>query len=233
MVRISLLGQHQMFVKSSLGPWLILSGAVLVIASAYRILTSVSSDDDAAGHAHIDDGKIKTSSGEESGHPSSWMALLLLLPVTALFAVKPGSLGSFAAERTRFSVDGAVKIDLAPLKIDSRGSASVMLIDVWMHKLYDQSASLTTTPLRMIGFVVPDATSTVDHQTFLLTRFKINCCAADGIAIQVRVTGTTTGIPPTDSWIELTGTFSPSSEQIPDVKLIELRSIPEPKNPYE
>ena len=130
-------------------------------------------------------------------------------------------------------VSGAVDISYAPLAVDAQGSAEIMLNEIWMRASYDKTKSLTKQPLRMVGFVVPDKLSTAAQPTFLLTRFKIACCAADGIPVQIRVDSTASAIPPTESWVEVTATFVGMKDKMPFVRLTGARAISEPKDPYE
>ena len=228
MVRVSLSGQHRMFVKPSMGRWLIATGTLLALASAWRIL---SANDKGKGAAN--ESADHESADHDHAHGGTWVAMLMLLPIIALFAVKPGSLGSFAAGRSASVVSASVDIEFVPLNVDGLGSAEITLNDVWSRAINDKTKSLTRQPIRMTGFVVPDKASTANVPTFLLTRFKIACCAADGIPIQIRIDSRAAAVLPTETWVEVTGVFVGMKDKVPYVRLTDIRRVNEPSDPYE
>ncbi len=76
----------------------------------------------------------------------------------------------------------------------------------------------------------------------------LSCCAADGIALQVRIVGAPRPLPPDDTWLAVEGTWQPRPEhdddtphagadddtdRLPILVAATLREIPPPDNPYE
>lgn len=91
--------------------------------------------------------------------------------------------------------------------------------------------------LRLVGFVARD-----DDGTPRLTRFVINCCAADGAAVQA-VLISDGGLPEDGTWVEVVGQLShegPGAQatdddgaQPPAILVGSVEEIEEPDLPYE
>jgi uncharacterized repeat protein (TIGR03943 family) len=104
----------------------------------------------------------------------------------------------------------------------------------------DDAHSLTGVPVRLVGFVA----KAKDGNGFLLSRFTIFCCAADAEIQQIRVTGSAADFPQ-DTWVQVTGTWPPSSAlppsaaadpdnlPLPQLTASSVVKVKRPKAPYE
>ncbi len=98
--------------------------------------------------------------------------------------------------------------------------------------LYDTSNRARSSPVRLTGFVMPDAAGS---GSFLLTRFAVACCAADAVATQVRVTGLAGPTPAKEVWVHVVGRLvgdSTTSDR-PTLRAEQVRIISKPDDPYE
>ena len=91
----------------------------------------------------------------------------------------------------------------------------------------------------LTGFVTEDDDVSDPHH-FLLTRFSIGCCAADAIAVFVRVELDNHHIPPADAWVEVEGTLQqgppPEPGSVPGPPILvatDVREADQPDEVYE
>lgn len=246
------------FVKAGMFPWLLLSGVVLIWLGAYGwVRQQARSGDDATA----------CSSGHS--HGLSRAAWLLVLP--ALFAglLQPAPLGSFAAQRQTVRAPQQLSdVAALPAGFSARGSASssgraepnsagaqerdsdlprgAVLVDGEMSLLkfmeityYDKSEALAGVPIKLVGFVVP-APGGQDGE-FLLSRFLINCCAADATLMQAGILDVKGKLPARDSWVAVTGHWDPRRQKdtrtpdgfsIPEMVAEKVEPIKPPQKPY-
>lgn len=163
---------------------------------------------------------------------------LLCLPLVVLVAVAPTGLGASAADRVDPIVPADAGQRFEPL-ISTDGPAETTMYDFVQRALLDDGATLEGVPVRLTGIVVhsehaPDG--------FLLTRFLVSCCAADGIPIQVRVRDAPTDLAE-DTWVSVTGVWRPPPGGVYDMTtppvLVELDPVTidrlddPPDDPYE
>lgn len=103
---------------------------------------------------------------------------------------------------------------------------------------YDETQALADVPLKLVGFVVPDPGA---GNRFMLSRFLINCCAADATLMQVGVRDVRGRIPAQDSWVVVTGHWDPERQSgrrtvdgfpIPDFVADRVDVIEPPRDPY-
>jgi uncharacterized repeat protein (TIGR03943 family) len=182
--------------------------------------------------------------GGEHGRGSR-VAWLLLLPALVIFVIAPPSLGSFSVARP----DSAPAGPPAAPGSDARGSEGFgtlpgtgpieMPIGEFVGRAWQEHYGGSPTGLRgrtvmLTGFVTRPARSGAGGWT--LTRMRITCCAADGVPMQVIVTGRPA--PPADSWVQVTGSWQalppPSTDQpLQVLTATGLRRITKPREPYE
>jgi uncharacterized repeat protein (TIGR03943 family) len=112
--------------------------------------------------------------------------------------------------------------------------APVALLDYASRALFDDGRSLTGRTLKLTGFITP-----APDGRPMLARIVLSCCAADGRPIKVGMTGQAPIEVPADTWVEITGVYSPQRGKDPvndvDVAFVEVRSwqeVAQPKNPY-
>ena len=112
------------------------------------------------------------------------------------------------------------------------GSPLVLpLADFDVRAVWDTSGSLRGRQVRLTGFVTPRKGG-----GWYVARLTISCCAADAQTYKVEVRGI--AAPPADSWVEVTGVWTPDGQAgrpdaVPALTVTRLTRIPEPRDPYE
>ncbi|GEC06359.1 membrane protein [Streptomyces spinoverrucosus] len=200
------------YVKSGLRPLLLLAGVVLVAAAVATVWYERRSP--ASGHHH--EPRV------------SW---LLLLPVLALVLIAPPALGSYSAMRAGTSLQEPPAYPPLPAGDPVR----LGLADYAARAAYDQGRSLRDREVRITGFVALDRAGDA-----YLVRIALNCCAADGRPVKVGLTG---GVPPVlqpDTWLEVTGTYTPrrtrdpvNAGPIPFIEVTAAKPVTAPSDPYD
>ena len=170
--------------------------------------------------------------------------LALAIPVVLLSVVPPMPLGAFAAALRADAGRPPRPPSLFPaLPLQTGGAVELSLSDFVSRALYDANASLRGMTVRLVGFAAPDPRG--PDGSYDLVRFVISCCAADALALRVRILdplGVGGRAPPADTWMEVTGTWrwqppvAPGAfarATIPALELSSVRPIAEPANPYD
>ncbi|WP_158564237.1 TIGR03943 family putative permease subunit [Jiangella anatolica] len=224
LIRLGLTDAALPFVRPGLRPALLAAGIVLAVLGAHalrRDLRPAAGDPEAAGHDH-----------------APGVAWLLALPLLTLLLVAPSPLGSFAAGRQGSEPPALMSgIDFAGLPEPRDGAVDLSMREYVGRALYDEATSLADTRVRLVGFVAP-----LDDDAaggYLLTRFAVNCCAADATALSVEVVGD--GARPVDTWLEIEGRWEPRDGHEPGTADTEpplfvaerVTPIDQPAEPYE
>jgi len=114
------------------------------------------------------------------------------------------------------------------------------LLDFLEITYYDDTNALAGVPVRLVGFVMP-AAGPHDTPTFLLSRFMINCCAADATLLQTAISGVPGTLPAEETWVSVTGRwhpgepttrYSPDGFPVPELVAEKVEIIPAPPEPY-
>lgn len=189
-----------------------------------------------AGAGTADDAATGTATGHAHapGHGPR-VAWLLCLPALAIFVIAPPALGSFMvtreAERTPPPTPNAVE-SYPPLP--TTGPPTPMTLTEFINRSYvaqtRDPASLRDRPVKLTGFVMPR-----EEGGWLLTRLRISCCAGDALPLQV-VIRSDGRRPPTESWVEVEGTWIPHIDPKHiryEIDADRVRPVKKPKNPYE
>ena len=167
------------YVKAGLQPLLLASGAVLVGLGGVAAVR-----------------QSRDQNRDQSHGPG--VAWLLALPPLALVLIAPPALGAFAASRQPVlapptiqagPADQAAGGDQAwipPLIPNRDGAAVPLTLAEYVVRDYDAPHTLAGVRVRLVGFVTPQRPG---RDGYLLTRFAINCCAADATAYKVAVHG--------------------------------------------
>lgn len=141
---------------------------------------------------------------EESANPDSMRQLrapkvgwMMVLPLVVLVSVAPTGLGAAAADRVDNFTPVENDDDLFEDLDTSNGPVELRVLDFVNRALWDEQNSLNGTTVRLEGLVVNDEAA---PDGFLLTRFLVSCCAADGVPIQVAVRGVDQQIAD-DNWV--------------------------------
>jgi uncharacterized repeat protein (TIGR03943 family) len=208
LVRLSLTGAYERYVRGSMGPWLLVAGLLLGLLGLLGVVRSLFGKHE-EGHDHRD--------------RVGW---LLLAPVVALLLVTPPALGSFGVDRsTVVSVSTGGRV-FDPLP--SGPPVPMTLLEFGQRAADHDGASFGATPVRLTGFVARVA----DGDGFRIARYQIACCAADAVAAVVRVVGAAGQAPARDSWVTVTGTFHKGGD-VPELLASSLVAVPAPVDPYE
>lgn len=270
LLRLSLTDDHLLYVKSSMRPWLVVSGGLLAVLAVVDFFGWLSRP----AHGSHPDGSAVAPGPDATGAPDAeddhashrhgYLPWILVTPFIVVFAIGPSPLGAFMAERQvtteRINTEGAA----GPVAADTGGTAVVNdastdaagpggssgatyppppppvdgavemhIADFVSRAAYDDQRQMQGVLVRLEGFVTPDADGPGD--TFLLTKFMLSCCAADGLPVSVRVRGLTP-IPPADTWLRVEGYWIPhAGNALPPVDEFDLltsEEIPVPEDPY-
>lgn len=175
------------YVRGALRPLLVASGVALLVLAGAALR-----------------GREPAPGGHDHGAPrSGW---LLALPVLVLLLVAPPALGSFAAGRQAGSASAAAGDPggvFPPLPEPVGGAVPLPVSEFVTRALYDQDRTLAGARVRLVGFAAPGK-----GDGYLLTRFNLFCCAADGQAYQLEVRGDRAQRQP-DQWLVVEGRWLP------------------------
>lgn len=228
-LQISLGDLYLRYVKEGLQPLLVASGICLLALGVATELLDDTRDDHPP---RIPDHNPDHGHGHDEGHSHEHgprVGWLLVVPVLAILLVAPPALGSFAAARASGAVAEPASSDFPPLP--ATDPASVPLWDFAQRAVWDEGRTLQGRQVVLTGFVTPGRGG-----SWYLTRMALSCCAADAGATKIDVRG---AAPPTaDSWVRVTGTFSPSDSapgqvEVPAVRAAAVEPVPAPRNSYE
>ena len=95
------------------------------------------------------------------------------------------------------------------------------------------AASFDGREATITGFVYHDAQ--FNTNTFMISRFVVSCCTADGTPVGLIVHYDESDQLPEDQWLELTGTFEAgefNGTEIPILVATDLQEIDPPRQPY-
>ncbi|MFF4270224.1 TIGR03943 family putative permease subunit [Streptomyces sp. NPDC001536] len=200
------------YVKAGLQPLLLLSGAVLIAAAVATLW-------------------YERRGGHAEHHHEPRVSWLLALPVLALVLVAPPALGSYSAMRTGTALQQAYGYEDLP----AEGPLRLGVADYAGRAVYDHGRSLRNREIKVTGFVALDPAG---HP--YLVRMTLNCCAADAQPVKVALTGTIPPVLRPDSWLEVTGTYTPQRTKdpvnngpIPYLKVASSRPVAAPTDPYD
>jgi uncharacterized repeat protein (TIGR03943 family) len=209
------------YVRGTLRPALVASGVVLLVLAGAALRRR---GPDLGGHGH--------------GHGAPRSGWLLALPVLVLLLVAPPALGSFAASRQATPAapaGGDPGGAFPPLPEPVGGAVPLPVSEFVTRALYDQGRSLAGARVRLLGFTAPE-----EGGGYLLTRFNLFCCAADGQAYQVEVRGDGASRP-ADQWLVVEGRWLPQrvfdgiapSGVVPVLQVDSVTPVRPPADPYE
>ena len=122
-----------------------------------------------------------------------WMTVL---PLMVLVSVAPTGLGAAAAERVEAFTPVEASSNFEPLDTSVQ-PVPMRVFDFVDRAFWDPDRSTEGVTVQLEGLVVNSETV---PDGFLLTRFLVSCCAADGVPIQVAVRGVDT-VYPDDTWV--------------------------------
>ncbi|MDN3023573.1 TIGR03943 family protein [Streptomyces sp. S.PB5] len=209
------------YVQAGLRPYLIVSGAALVLLGAAMAVVRRSARDDEDGGEH--------DPGHGHGHGPR-VAWLLTLPALALLLFPPPALGSYSAEREA-AQRAARAVGTFPA-LPAGDPVEIAVGEFASRAVYDSGRSLKGRTVRMTGFVTHG-----DDGSWYVTRLLVSCCAADATTSKVEVRGEDAS--PADSWVTVTGTWHPEgklgtdSAWPPVLDATAVKQAKQPADPYE
>jgi uncharacterized repeat protein (TIGR03943 family) len=213
-VRLAVTGDHQRYVRPSMGPWLLLAGVVLVVIGGWTWLTAVR-------RAEVDD-------AYGGHHHRLGVGWLLVLPVITLLLVAPPALGAYG-------VDRAAPVDIRRGELfeplPDEAVPRPMTVLEFVQRAYDRDgASMAGRTVELTGFVAEDD----GGEGFRLARYGIACCAADAQAAVVRVVSDSQE-PARDQWLHVTGSYRAgrTGDELPVLMAERVVEIDDPADPYE
>jgi uncharacterized repeat protein (TIGR03943 family) len=220
LLRLTLTGTYTRYVRPGMGPWLAITGVLVIVLGVVTLVRALRLSATAAAGGHGEGGR------EAHGGGMGW---LLLAPIAALLLVAPPTLGSYAVDRGA-AVDvrsGARVFD----PVESSGSPVPMSLLEYSQRAVDRGGeSLDGAMVELTGFVAADDG---DDDGFRLARYQIACCAADAAPVVVRVVGIHGTAPSGDHWVTVTGSFHTKDTEVPELAATSVVEIAPPDDPYE
>jgi uncharacterized repeat protein (TIGR03943 family) len=247
-------GQYLRYVKPGMRPWLMVAGVVLAILAIGRIVEALLAERRAVREPELEferdaqtepEPLVPAAAPADDGHHHGGGNLpwLLVLPFLAVVFVAPAPLGAYSAgrqaARTAPQSEQAAAASFPPLPGPVDGAHELTLIEFTERAFYDPERPLEDVTVRLSGFVAPVDDDDADDTDFLLTRFILACCAADGIPIQVRIIDAPRPLPATDTWLVVEGRWRPGpdpyedDDALPVLEVTSAHEIPMPDSPYE
>jgi uncharacterized repeat protein (TIGR03943 family) len=242
-LRLGLTDAALSYVKAGLQPLLIITGVVLVVLGAAAVLHAFRVDPAVEHEVHDNHGHAAPAGPAPEGHHDGHghaghgpgVAWLMVLPLLAILLVAPPPLGAFAAGRQSDRPPTTTQTTYPPLPDAVEGAVPLTMSEYVFRALYDEDRSLEGQRIRLTGFV-----SETGAEGYELTRFVLNCCAADGRPVSVVVTGDAQPRA-ADTWLEVEGTWQPregvepgeASAQAPLFVAESAHEVAQPDQPYE
>lgn len=233
--RLTLAGDHMLFVKGSLGIPLLVSAAI-VIGLGLATYLQAGGEDDGDDHAvPIADSSVDAEADGGHHHVGHGprMGALLAAPLVAMLVVPTAPLGALAADNGAANrlPDESV---YAPLPEPAGDGAVELLLTEVVGRAVLEPETLDGTTVRTDGFV-----AAIDDRpgAYLLSRFTVGCCAVDAAPYQLVVDAGPDQVPPEEDWVRATlrptgEIVADGEEELPVFELVGQDPIPVPENPY-
>ncbi|WP_435215621.1 TIGR03943 family putative permease subunit [Streptomyces sp. bgisy034] len=226
------------YVKEGLWPYLVTSGAFLVVlglagigAEAVRrtqqpLRWGAASDRGLWREPHDE----RTDTDDGCGHEhngATRVAWLLAAPALALLFVAPPALGSYTASR-----DGAAaRVERTAYEELGDAPATPMALEEFIGRSIYDTTSLHDRKVLLTGFATPGRSPDI----WYLNRLVVSCCAGDAMPLRVEMRGS--AAPPKDTWVTVAGVWRAGEvteeHPVPAFEIGDLRTVAEPRNPYE
>jgi uncharacterized repeat protein (TIGR03943 family) len=215
LLRLTITGTYERYVRAGMGVWLAVAGIAVIAVGLMTLVRALRQERPVDIHDDHD---------HSHGIGVGW---LLLAPIAALLLVAPPTLGSYGVDRgTTVDVrEGAPVFAALPRSAQPR---PMTLLEFGQRAFDHNGSSFNGVSVQLTGFVAG-----AQDGGFRLARYQIACCAADAVPIVARIVGTAGDRPPSDEWVTVTGTFHPGGEEIPELAATSVVSIPTPEDPYE
>ncbi|ONI92509.1 TIGR03943 family protein [Saccharothrix sp. ALI-22-I] len=217
LLKLALTGTYLRYVKESLQPWLVVTGATMVVLAVVAIVRDLR-----GGQEH--------HGGHEHGSSRSpWM---LILPVFAVFLISPPALGADTVNRSDRNAAQEANASNGFAALPSDEVVPLSIGEFVTRTAWDDSGSLNDRTVKLTGFVVRK-----DGDVFV-ARLTISCCAADASPVKAKMVGQDFAALPTDQWVEATGRVVPGSATkdtafVPTFTVSQVVPIATPEDTYE
>jgi putative membrane protein len=209
---------------------------LILVGLSYRFgNNSKAVDDPAAPHAHAQE----DTHDHVHSHGLTWGGVaLVMLPILLGIAVPPRPLGASALANRELNT--SLNQTTMPGIIGGaaqKASTEMNHLDWW--KRFRASSNLNQDPqvigqeAKVVGFVYQDERYGEGH--FLLVRYTVSCCVADASALGLVVAAEAAASLQPDQWVEVSGTFTPSTLeawQMPVLEASAITPIEIPDQPY-
>ncbi|MEL6892260.1 MAG: TIGR03943 family protein [Actinomycetota bacterium] len=173
---------------------------------------------------------------EENRRAAPAVGLLMVIPTLIFVAVAPTALGAAAADRVESYEPPPPDNDTWSLPDDD--PLEMRMVDFVNHALYDEDGRLEGRSVVLEGIVVNDPEV---PDGFVLVRFLVSCCAADGIPLKIALRESPESFDD-DTWVRAVVTWVPPEVPYNDpeaskyieavVEFVEIIDDP-PDSPYE
>ncbi len=213
--------------------WLTLLAAMgfIIVGASYRYRAAqMHNHEHEHEHEHPHD-----HAEHQHGHLSWGGLLLVVLPVILGLLIPPKPLGAAAMSNREISF-GSVTSATAPKsnQIISRPAGDKNVLD-WLidFRLSQDPAAFADQEAKVIGFVYRD--DRFGEDKFMVSRFVISCCAADGAPLGLVTQWPETGSLTNDAWVEVKGRFQAGEfdgEQMPILVAETVTLTDVPDQPY-
>jgi uncharacterized repeat protein (TIGR03943 family) len=253
-LRLTITGKHTQYVREALGPWLLLSGVVLLLLLVAGFVLDRSSDPSITAtpdqYHHVLDARHNDHDHSDHDHhdhhdhgETPRVAWLLLAPVAVAFIVAPPALGSWGLNKSSNAAVAATRgANFAPLPA---GKVHQMPTTEFVARAFDaKGIALKDRSVTIEAFVVNQVGNEIT-----VARYSIACCAADGLAAQVAIRiskNPSSGSVIANNaygnvannqgayWLRATGTFGGlTDDDKPILLATSVTPIPPPANAYE
>ena len=214
LVRLAVEGTFRRYVRSGMGPWLLLAGVLLILLGIVVLWRHRHGDDDHAAHEH-------------GGEQVAW---LLLAPVLVLLVIAPGALGSFSLGRTGSAVTvrsgGGVYTALDPTGEPARDVAD-RVRPARLRRHRRRQLQRRHGPVGRIRGARGRARASWSRAT------RSRAAPPTRWPRLHDVVGWDGPVPDRDTWVEVMGPFEPGGAERPRLAAVSVTPIPEPDDPYE
>ncbi len=220
------------FLRPGMRPYLVSAGAILL---ALGLLVA------AGGWRSQARGDADADADHDHDHSHSMRVPWLLLIPVVVGVLAPSALDSYSVARATpyqqrqyplasFNVEQYLRAQAI-----AGGEPDLPLSDyLGTSRVHSNVRYLATHNVRVLGFVTPDDQRR-PHR-FLLTRFRISCCAADAVPLQLSVVvPNRVRIPARNHWVEVVIRLAlPVTRAVwPTVDASAVRSVDKPSKPYD
>jgi len=173
---------------------------------------------------------------EQDRRAAPAVGALMVIPILVFVAVAPTALGASAADRVDSYEPPEPETDSWALPEED--PFEMRMVDFVNHALYDEDGRLEGRSVILEGIVVNDPEV---PDGFVLVRFLVSCCAADGIPLKIALLDSPERFED-DTWVRATVTWKPPPVPYDDpdaplyieatVESVEVIDDP-PDSPYE